>query len=89
MSEPDIVGDFSVVRVINSSDVPGVGEVLMGYQAAQIIESVKSDPKQVKRWTSGVPCQALTPGGQWTKGTVKFAMLFTPADQPDDQNAVQ
>ncbi|MFG6098069.1 hypothetical protein SPB21_22590 [Leptothoe sp. ISB3NOV94-8A] len=89
MNESEIVDNFSVVRVANSSDFPGVGEVVMGYQSAQIIESIKNDPKQVRRWASGVPCQVLTPGGQWTKGTVKFVMQFTPTEQPSDQTDVQ
>ena len=89
MNEPDIVGKYSVVRVVNTSDFPSVGEVVMGYQSAQIIEAIKNDPKQVKRWTSGVPCQVLTPGGQWTQGTVKFVLQFTPTGQPSDQPGVQ
>ena len=57
-----LLDNFSVVKEVDSSNTPAVGEVLIGYQSAQIIESVKGDPKQVKRWTSGISCQTLNPG---------------------------
>ena len=89
--KPKLIQPDTVVNISETSQAPNIGQTFTGSQLEQAMASIIGNPKQNKRWTSpeGVKCQVLSPGGSWTQGRVQFAMVFTPDEQPSDQNLAQ
>lgn len=84
-NRPRIVQPDTVIRLGPRVPVPEVGQTFMGNQAPQVMHSVLSKQQPPNAWTGpGTPCEVLSPGGQWTKGAVKFVMVFTPDEAPTE-----